>query len=147
MKARTTRRLRQIHLYIGMFFAPMILLFALSGALQTFRLNEPRGWGGTPPTWMVWVGAIHKNQSAPRDNARHDDRHDDHQDARPKPARPPQVAPSPLPLKILTVLMAVGLFASTVIGMVIALNLRAYRTGSWVALALGTVLPIVLLRL
>jgi hypothetical protein len=148
MKAQTMRRLRQIHLYIGMFFAPMILLFALSGGLQTFRLNEAGGWGGTPPRWMVRVGAIHKNQSVPRDDARHDDHHDvDRHDVRPKPARPPQPGPSPLPLKILTVLMAIGLFASTVIGMVIALSLRAARTGSLVALALGTVLPVVLLKL
>jgi hypothetical protein len=52
-----------------------------------------------------------------------------------------------LPLKILTVLMAIGLFASTTIGIVIALNMRAFRTGSLVALALGVVLPIVLLKL
>jgi len=147
MNAQTMRRLRQIHLYIGMFFAPMILLFALSGGLQTFRLNEAGGWGGTPPAWMVWVGAIHKNQSAPRADAQHDDHRDAHHEVRPKPAGPPPPGPSPLPLKILTVLMAIGLFASTVIGMVIALSLRAARTGSLVALVLGTVLPIVLLKL
>jgi len=142
MKAQTMRRLRQIHLYTGMLFAPMILLFSFSGALQTFRLNEPRGYGGTPPTWMVWVAAIHKNQSAPREAAHHDDR--------PKPprsARPAPSGPSPLPLKILTVLMAVGLFVSTVIGMVIALNMSAFRTGSLISLAIGTLLPIVLLKL
>lgn len=147
MKPQTLRRLRQIHLYIGMVFAPMILLFSLSGALQTFRLNEPRGWGGTPPAWMVWVAAIHKNQSAPRTEAK--------DDARPKAPRPraggpaqrPQQGPSPLPLKILTVLMSIGLFASTVIGMVIALSLRAFRNGALIALAVGVVLPIVLLKL
>lgn len=146
MKVQTMRRLRQIHLYLGMFFAPMLLLFAVSGALQTFRLNEPGGWGGTPPTWMVWVAAIHKNQAAPRGDAHQEGHHDDAPKAPRAAPRPPQ-GPSPLPLKILTVLMAIGLFASAVIGIVIALNLRGFRTGSLIALAIGTVLPIVLLKL
>lgn len=53
MKAQTMRLVRQYHLYLGQFLAPAILLFALSGALQAFRLQEAKGYGGTPPLWIV----------------------------------------------------------------------------------------------
>lgn len=44
-----------------MFFAPAIFLFALSGALQTFRLQEAKGYGGQPPGWIVWMASVHKD--------------------------------------------------------------------------------------
>jgi hypothetical protein len=34
------RRLRQVHLLLGCFFAPFLTYFALSGAWQTLRWNE-----------------------------------------------------------------------------------------------------------
>jgi len=34
------KRIRQIHVYLGCFFAPMILYFSLSGVWQVFRLND-----------------------------------------------------------------------------------------------------------
>jgi len=34
------QRLRRLHLYLGVFFAPMLLFFAISGIWQTFRLND-----------------------------------------------------------------------------------------------------------
>jgi len=38
------QKLRQIHLYLGCFFAPMILFFALSGVWQEFGLNRYAFW-------------------------------------------------------------------------------------------------------
>ena|ERR1700761_2414893 len=147
MKASTQRTLRQYHHYIGVFLAPAILLFAVSGMIQTFRLNEEKGWGGTPPTWMVWITAFHKDQTPPHekpakpraapDAAAHD--HD-----APPAAPAPAKRPSPLPLKIFVVLMGLGLFTSTLLGVIIALNNRAMRRTSVVLLVVGTVLPLVL---
>lgn len=156
MKAQTQRALRKYHHYIGVFLAPAILLFSISGALQTFRLNEEKGWGGTPPTWMVWVAAVHKDQAPPREKR-----------AAPKPAAPAAAAasandhdhdappaaktsapgkrPSPLPLKIFVVLMALGLIVSTLLGVTIALNNRATRRVSILMLVAGTMLPCILL--
>ena len=53
MKARTQKRLRDLHNWLGVFFAPGILFFALSGVLQTFGLHESGPgrdycWSGTP---------------------------------------------------------------------------------------------------
>jgi hypothetical protein len=161
MKATTQRTLRQYHHYIGVFLAPAILLFAVSGIVQTFRLNEEKGWGGTPPTWMVWVASFHKDQTPPREKPtapksgpakpaalavdEHDHDADHHDDAAPAAKAPkPAKGPSPLPLKIFVVLMGLGLITSTLLGVTIALNSRATRRVSFVMLAIGTVLPLVL---
>ena len=44
------RRLRQVHQYLGLFFAPAILVIAISGALQMFSLHENHGGGPYRPT-------------------------------------------------------------------------------------------------
>jgi hypothetical protein len=143
MKAATSRRLRSLHFYLGMFFAPAIVFFAVSGGVQTFRLNEAGGYGGPPPAWMVWVASVHKNQTTPRPRP-----------PRPEPpagARKPDAPrggerrPSTLPLKIFVAVMAFGLTASALLGIAIALSVRSLRRGSLVMLALGTVLPLILL--
>ena len=49
------KRLRQLHLYLGCIFAPMLILFSLTGALQMFGVRLPvlteahtRGAGSLP---------------------------------------------------------------------------------------------------
>ena len=149
MRPNTLRLLRRYHHYLGLFFAPMILLFAISGALQTFRLQEAKGYGGTPPNWIVWLASVHKDQGPPRERKAE----------KPKPApgaaeaqKPRAEAsagaakrPSPLPLKIFVVLLSIALTLSTITGIVIALASRAMRRISIILLVLGTVVPIVLL--
>src|SRR5690349_11379084 len=116
MRPQTLRNLRQLHHYVGVFLAPAILFFALSGAVQTFRLGEDKGWGGPPPSALVWMTSVHKDQSLPHAKpekaapkpdaakpAAHADDHDGdhhHEAAR---------GPSPLPLKIFVVILALGL--------------------------------------
>jgi len=34
------RRIRQLHLYLGCLFSPLLLYFCVSGAWQVFRLND-----------------------------------------------------------------------------------------------------------
>lgn len=148
MKAPMMRRVRQYHLYLGLFFAPAILLFALSGALQTFRLQEAKGYGGTPPAWIVWMASVHKDQSLPRE------RHGAPQATKP-PASVAQVPRtgqdrpftriSPLPLKIFVALMSIGLLASAILGIVIALTNRTMRRRSMIVLVAGAALPLLLL--
>ena len=66
MNAQTMRRIRQLHLYIGVFFLPAILFFAISGGLQAFRLQQASGWDGAPPpAWMAWMGSVHIDQTVP----------------------------------------------------------------------------------
>jgi len=149
------RNLRQLHHYVGVFLAPAILFFALSGAVQTFRLGEAGGWGGPPPGVLVWMTSVHKDQTlphakppkaAPKGDAAKpaakpeatDDHDHDHDHQAPR-------GPSPLPLKIFVVILALGLITSTLLGVTIALTNRAMRRTSIVMLVAGTVLPLLLL--
>ena len=137
--ARTMRNLRRFHLYLGMFFAPAILFFAFSGMLQTFDFHEPEN---KPAQWLKVIAQIHKKQDLPKPRK-----------ARPSAGRPakgeapPPAAPahSPLPLKVFTGLMSIGLMLSTLLGIWIALSMRAGRAIAIVMLIIGTALPIALL--
>ncbi len=149
MNAATMRNMRLYHHYMGVLFAPLILFFAFSGALQTFDLHEVEN-GVKPPQWIAVIAALHKKQTLPR----------------PRPPRPAQVAPaagakdaagapvaqaeraapakrpaSPLPLKVVVGIMSVALMLSTLTGLVIALNNRRTRSVSAILLVVGTVLP------
>lgn len=170
------RRLRNIHHWLGVFFAPMILFFAFSGALQTFSLHENKGGGPyKPPAWIVVLAKIHKDQTLPQPGPeRHGHAHDrdaangppmaqgehDHDAAAPAAqpdrdadhdhdadAAPKASRPSPLPLKIFVLLLSIGLMTSTVLGIWIALKMRAMRRLTLILLAAGTLVPIVLLFL
>lgn len=151
MKPKTMKQLRQLHHYVGLFLAPMILLFALSGALQTFRLQEEKGYGGTPPDWIVWMASIHKDQAPPRE--KHAKAEHSAQVEAPSTPKATKVAtlstkkPFTLPLKIFVVLLAIGLIVSTALGIAIGLNNRAMRRTSILLLIAGTIVPIALLML
>lgn len=147
MRPNTLRLLRRYHHYIGVFFAPMILLFAISGALQTFRLHEARGYGGEPPNWIVWLASVHKDQGPPREQRPEKPKAPDEAAAKPRAEAPRSgpKRPSPLPLKVFVVLLSIALALSTIMGIVIALANRSMRRVSIVLLVLGAVVPIVLL--
>jgi len=146
MRPKTQQSLRRYHLYIGMFLAPAIIFFSLSGALQTFRLQEEKGWGGTPPSWIVWLASVHKDDRLPQAKA---EGADDHAKPAAKPAAkaPQKPKPSALPFKIFAVLMSIGLILSALLGMIIALNNRATRRVSTIMLVAGVLVPILLLKI
>ncbi|HEY0314456.1 MAG TPA: hypothetical protein VGC56_18430 [Allosphingosinicella sp.] len=157
MKGSTNRRLRRLHQYLGLFFAPTLLLFSLSGALQTYRWQEPKGYGGSPPSWIVWMASVHKDQASPR----------------PPPAAGPEAGPPAAEAKakapagpeakgppakgeakgggrkaglmLFVGLFGLALFVSTLLGIAIALaNANARRTNLAI-LAAGIALPLLLL--
>ena len=55
---------RVVHLYLGVFTAPMLLFFAITGGLQSFSLHETtRGSSYTPPAWLASMAQLHKKQT------------------------------------------------------------------------------------
>jgi len=148
LKPTTMRTVRQVHNYVGLFFAPMILLFALSGALQTFRLQDRHDPAAPPPArWIVWMASVHKDQRPAHDepgrrlalaSSAHADQH------RPTPP-PSQRLFSPLPLKIFVTALSIGLILSTLLGITIALTNPLTRRTSIILLAAGTIVPLLLL--
>ena len=147
------RRVRQWHNYIGVFFAPAILFFVISGAFQTLGLHETRDGGPyEPPRWIVTMASIHKDQTLPRARAAHAEPVDhDHDHAAPEAHgeshAKPEPGPSPWPLKIFVLCLALGLGTSALLGVTIALKNTATRQTSLILLAAGALLPIVLLFL
>lgn len=141
MPPKVMRQLRQFHLWFGMLIAPSVLFFAFSGMLQTFDFHEPAP-GVAPPKWIAVIAQVHKKQAMPK----------------PRPPRKASPGPgggkgeanapkTPSLLKVFVGLMSIGLMLSTLMGMVIALSLRAQRPVSIAMLAIGTVLPIILLMM
>jgi hypothetical protein len=140
LKVSTMRTIRQWHLYVGLFFAPLLLLFSISGAIQTFRLPDPP----TAPGWMKWMAAIHKDQELPRTKP---PKLADKAAAKPAGSAQFEKKPNKLPLQILVTLLAIGLIVSTLLGVTIALNSRATRRVSLILLAAGSSVPLALLYL
>jgi len=150
MKAQTLRSLRQLHHYVGVLFAPLIILFALSGAFQTFRWQQESGYGGPPPRWIVWMASVHIDQARPKSEKT------EAKDQAKQPVtaksvegkkKPKKKSPSTLALKAFVALAAVGLILSSVLGIIIALNNRATRRISLLMLGAGIALPVTLILL
>jgi hypothetical protein len=144
---------RKLHRYLGVFFTPAILFFAFTGALQTFGLHESEQHGEPPPVaWIAALASLHKDQRLP------EPRQAKHEEA-PAAMAPPAAAPaapsdhdaqdhakkSTLPLKLFVLALAVGLCASSLLGLYIALSNPRTRKETTVVLALGILFPLLLL--
>jgi hypothetical protein len=58
------KQIRQLHLYLGTFFAPSIIFFAITGAFQTYNFHEE--YQGRPATPLFEkLAKIHKDQRVP----------------------------------------------------------------------------------
>ena len=53
--------IRNIHGYLGLFIAPSVVFFAVTGALQLFSLHEAHG-DYHPPAIIEKLGTLHKDQ-------------------------------------------------------------------------------------
>jgi hypothetical protein len=142
---------RQIHLYIGIFISPAILFFALTGALQTFSLHETsRGSDYKAPTWIVTLAQLHKKQTTtvpvrkphPADVAPKPDKHADASTPQPS-TEPPQK--SHLPMKIFFLLVAIGLFTSTLTGIYMSYKFMRKPLIVTALLTAGIIIPLLLL--
>jgi hypothetical protein len=58
------RLARQLHTYLGVFFAPSIIFFAFSGFFQSFGWHEEHD-GKAPMAWIATISEIHKDQRFP----------------------------------------------------------------------------------
>ena len=144
---------RQLHTYIGLFIAPSIMFFALTGSLQLFNLHESHG-AYSPPPILERLGRVHKDQVFALDH--HDDdagpppvsgkahvgaagaaAHHHHHDDGPKLHT--------YLLKWFFLAVALGLVVSTSLGLWLGLtHVRRNRLG-WGLLIAGAAIPLVLL--
>jgi hypothetical protein len=121
------KNLRQLHLYLGCIFAPLIIYFSLSGAWQTFRFNDvPKD---EPPTVLHSVlhelSKPHTSSTLPGANPKTD---------------------QSLAFSWVALFMGLGMITTAVLGIVIALRGRAPKV-ALLCLGAGTAIPILLLLL
>lgn len=152
---------RQWHLYLGTLFAPSIIFFALTGALQLFGLHEGHpGEAYQPPAWIQKLSSIHKDQIV-------SERHGPPPDFAGEQKGPPQSdearqSPQPegarrneergpnklsLALKLYFLAMSVGLVLSTLLGIYMAFKFNRSRALVWGLLLLGAAIPVALVAM
>lgn len=140
MKAQAQRRLRQTHSSLGLFFAPAIFFFALSGSLQALGFQD-RAAGYQPPAWINLVANVHKHGVIRRaERARE-------QAQKPAKAASPKTmsAKTSNPFSVFAALLGLLLAAATGLGIWIALLNRRGRRTSILLLLAGLSVPILLL--
>jgi hypothetical protein len=147
-----TTTIRRWHSYVGLFIAPSVLLFALTGAVQIFNLHEAHGTY-KPPAILEKLSSVHKDQVyAPG-----------HHHGTPEPpadSQPPGAAvgtaaaadddddktsPATLALKVFFLLVALCLALSTALGIWMGLTQTRHRRLGWVLVIAGALVPAVLL--
>lgn len=146
-------RIRQWHSYIGLFIAPSVLFFALTGAAQLFSLHESHG-NYEPPAIVEKLSSVHKDQvfefgdhhgkPAPETEAAKSDV------GVPAAGAEEHGDKSELPtylLKAFFLLVALCLATSTALGLWMGLTQMRRKPVAWLLVAAGTLIPVVLLLL
>ena len=157
--SRILKNSRLLHLYLGIFTAPAIIFFSITGALQTFSLHETtRGSDYKPPKIIVELSQLHKKQTLvvptkkpqpPAQAKPEADKPaaDKHQadNATPRPTEPPPTkTKNLLPMKIFFLFVAVSLLTSTVTGLYMSYRYIRNKMLVTACLTAGIVLPILL---
>ena len=157
ISASTLKAIRLTHNYTGVFLAPTILFFAITGGLQMFSLHETsRGSSYVPPAFLVHLSQLHKKgtlyvperrppaAASPKGETA---KPDEEKSATPKPtgARPGAPPHNPLPIKIFFAITAIGLMVSTITGVMMAWKYARRKSLVAGALVAGVVIPLFLL--
>lgn len=154
---RLLKAIRTTHLYLGVFTAPMLLFFAITGGLQSFSLHETtRGSSYTPPAWLASAAQFHKKQTTvlPQRRPRPPEAGEK---TSPAPtsaqvatgSRPSSATARPkknlLPMKAFFALVALGLLISVLSGLYMAWRYSRKPLLFGMVLAAGVAVPLLLL--
>jgi hypothetical protein len=140
---------RRLHLYGGVLFAPAILFFALTGAVQVFDLHKARpGAGYRPPDLVLRLAALHKDQTFALPHKDEGARKAGKPGGEAEPARPAKrMGLGQALLKAFAAAAAIGLGLITGLGLYMAYRLPRDRWLVTALLAAGVVIPVVLAAL
>jgi len=119
------KQLRRAHLYLGVFFAPLLIFYIATGWYQTVNIDRRKGLGEAEGVVDKMV-SIHVDQVYPTDTA---------------------VGWESGPFRLLVVVMSLALLTTVLLGIVLALRSTAHRWPVWLSLGLGVLLPVLLLWL
>lgn len=140
--------IRRWHSYIGLFVAPSVLFFALTGAAQLFSLHEAHGTY-QPPALLEKLSSVHKDQAfalghhheppEPKSESQNpgggtasqaDTEHDDDK---------PEL--SALALKAFFLMVALSLVLSTALGLWMGITQTRQKRLAWLLVLAGTLIP------
>lgn len=149
-RAVRLRFIRQLHLWIAVFVAPTLLMFAVTGMLQLFKLHEAGG-DYRPLPVVEKLGQVHIHQKYALRPVRGGPPQAAPAAARPAPARA-EAGEEGAPLgetlvKWVFLVMSAGMTLSGGFGVWIALSNTRQRRLTLLLLAAGTVLPVLVLAL
>lgn len=162
-KAALLRQARQVHLYLGVFFAPAILFFSMTGALQLFGLHEGHpGEAYQPPKWISTLASIHKDQVLSKQHGppalggnQHGAASPSISDVNRRPGGPAgqrrgeerHEGKATLFLKWYFFGMSIGLITTTLLGIYMAFKYNRSRVTVWGLLIAGFAIPMTLIAL
>lgn len=128
---------RRLHLYLSVFFAPLLLLFVITGWAQTVGFAREQ-----PPTLMQRLSGVHKAQYflTNAERAASQNRFGGRAEALARLHRA-------WLMKVLVVAMCLALIVSIALGLVLAFTVVKNRIPVWIALILGVATPVVFLAL
>ncbi len=112
------RTLARTHRYLSLFVAPAMIFFALSGALQSYRLQEDHKDGYRAPAGLKVMGEVHKAEQLS------------------KPGQPW--------FRAAQALLAAVFVTTAIAGVAMGFRMARPKWPVWLALAAGTALPILL---
>lgn len=119
------RFLRRLHLYLGVFFAPMLLFFVATGWYQTVTVNRAKA-GGELGDWRSRLTQVHVEQIYPSEQAE---------------------SYSPRLFRGLVVAMSVALIVTVLLGVWLAFRSVRHVLPVCLALGLGIAVPVMFLWL
>jgi hypothetical protein len=151
----TTKAVRLVHRYIGLYFAPAILFFAFSGAMQTFGWHETSRGSYRPPEWLVKMAQLHKKQTLDIPPAKIRENKQSNAQLKPTsadalPAVPKQNSDedkTKFALKCFVFVMSFALMLPTILGMVMAFRYGGNPRVVWAVLLVGALFPVAIVQL
>lgn len=119
------RTLRRLHLYLGCFFAPLLIFYVATGWYQTVNPDRRKGTGDSTDL-VSRLTRVHVEQYYPAETAS---------------------GYSTRWFRALVVLMALALITTVILGIILAFRTSRNSWPVWLSLALGVALPIIVLWL
>lgn len=118
-------KLRRLHLYLGCFFAPLLLFFIATGWYQTVNPDRRKGVGDSD-TFISHMTRVHVEQYYPTESAQ---------------------GYSTKGFTWLVVAMSVALIITTALGIILAFRFSKQKWPVWLSLILGLLVPALVLWL
>jgi cyanate permease len=119
------KKLRQIHTYLGVFFAPLLLFFVITGWYQTMHPDRRKSPEEAEAYWDR-ARSVHADSVLPNPKAE---------------------SYSTKPFRYFTVAMAVGFIVTTLVGIILAFKFTKNKWAILVSLIFGLVVPLAMLFL